>query len=297
MSIANELEKIIEYRNRIRTKLVELGIVASDAKLEAITTAIAAITDNGDVSIEVVEGDSYTIPSGYHRGGGTVRAISNEAGDAEKYKLQDNKPIVTPTKEPQEITADTGYYGLSKVSVGAIPANYQDTSDVTATSGDVLANKIIVDKDGNIITGTMIDNGAVMIELNSTIINYTIPKGYHNGSGTVKIILEEKTTTPTKETQTITPESGKVLSKVIVNPIPEDYVTTTDADAISGEILNGKTAYVKGSKIVGTMTNHGAAALELDGMEETEVIIPEGYHNGSGKITLTSSIEEALAAI
>ena len=36
--------------------------------------------------------------------------------------------------------------------------------------------------------------------------------------------IEEKTVTPTEETQTVTPTEGKYLSKVTVNPIPDEYV-------------------------------------------------------------------------
>ena len=42
------------------------------------------------------------------------------------------------------------------------------------------------------------------------------------GSGSVE--TEEKTVTPTVETQTVTPTEGKYLSKVTVNPIPDEYV-------------------------------------------------------------------------
>jgi len=46
------------------------------------------------------------------------------------------------------------------------------------------------------------------------------------------------------------------------------------------------------------MDNHGALSFEVDGMiENVEVEIPAGYYDGTGKITLSSSIEEALAAI
>ena len=59
-----------------------------------------------------------------------------------------------------------------------------DLDVVTAGAGDVLAGKVIVDKDGNPLTGTMANRGAVN---QSLAINgsYTIPQGYHSGSGKV----------------------------------------------------------------------------------------------------------------
>lgn len=46
---------------------------------------------------------------------------------------------VTPSTEAQEVTPDSGYAGLSKVSVAA--AAILDTSDATATASDMLSGK------------------------------------------------------------------------------------------------------------------------------------------------------------
>ena len=54
------------------------------------------------------------------------------------------------------------------------------------------------------------DNGAVSKKLDTTTTSYTVPAGYHNGSGTVSIELEEKTVTANGD---VTPTAGKVLSK------------------------------------------------------------------------------------
>ena len=127
-------------------------------------------------------------------------------------------------------------------------------------------------------------------------ISYTIPKGYHSGTGTVKIVLETKTVTPTKSAQDITPTAGKVLSKVTVAAIPDKYVDTTSATATAGDILTSKTAYVGGAEVTGTMPNNGATGGSIDGLTTTSVTIPAGYTSG-GTVSLTSDIEEALAAI
>ena len=177
-----------------------------------------------------------------------------------------------------------------------IPDAYQDVTSVTAVAAEVLTGKIIVAADGAIITGTMTNNGAVEKTLDVTTITYTIPKGYHSGTGTVKIALETKTVTPTKSAQDITPTTGKVLSKVTVAAIPDNYVDTSDADAVAANILDNKTAYVKGSKVEGTMPNNGDTSGSINGITTTSLTIPAGYTSG-GTVTLTSEIEDALAAI
>jgi hypothetical protein len=52
-----------------------------------------------------------------------------------------------------------------------------------------------------------------------------------------------------------------------------------------------------GEVTAGTMTNNGAVSGEIDGLSVTSYTVPKGYHNGTGKVVLSSDIEEALAAI
>lgn len=290
MSVATYISSIETSRNKIRNKLVELGMAGSADKLDKLADAIADIVNQGAVKVEVQEGDTYTIPAGYHNGNGTVSGVSGGGN----YTLQ--AKTATPTKKQQSIAPDSGYYGLSGVTVSAIPDAYQDVSSVTAGAGDVLTGKVFVTSDGTVITGEMTNNGAVNKTLDVTTVTYTIPKGYHSGAGTVKLVVETKTVTPTKAEQTVTPATGKVLSKVTVAPIPDEYIITTDADAAAGEILDGKTAYVNGVKVEGAMPNNGAVEETIDGLTVTSFTVPAGYTSG-GTVSLTDDIEQALAAI
>ena len=290
MSISTELTRLQTARNKLRTKLIALGLVTATAKLDDCAAAVDSITNQGAVSATVQEGDTFTIPAGYHNGSGTVSGVAGGGN----YKLQSK--TVAPTKAQQAVTPDSGYYGLSDVTVSAIPDAYQDVSSVTATAADTLTGKVFVTSDGTVTTGTMANNGAVTKVLDAATTSYTIPKGYHSGAGKVSVTVETKEVTPTKAAQDIVPSTGKLLSKVSVAAIPAVYVDTSDADAVAANILDSKTAYVNGVKVVGTMPNNGSVTTSMDGLTTTSVTISAGYTSG-GTVSLTSDIEDALAAI
>lgn len=293
MSTQTEITRLQTARNKLRTWLVGLGLAASTDKLDALTDKAAAIKNNGAVDAQVKEGESYTVPKGYHDGTGTVKGV----GGGGNYQLQAKS--VTPTKEQQAVTPDQGYYGLSGVTVGAIPENYQDVSATTAAPGDVLANKVFIDADGVTQAGTMPDNGAVSKVLDATASNqeYTVPAGKHSGAGKVSVALETKSATPAEAAQDITPTKGKVLGKVTVGAIPDKYKDVSGVTAGAADVLDGKfIVLADGSKVEGTMANNGAIAKTIDGLTQTSVDIPAGYTSG-GTVSLTDDIENALAAI
>lgn len=135
-----------------------------------------------------------------------------------------------------------------------------DSSNCTAVVAEVLATKTFA-KGGTVLTGTMPNRGAVTGTISSKSTPYTIPQGYHDGSGTVGIdstsatalvanniregveILgvtgtmsgsegmkpQSKTVTPSTTSQTILPDSPtyNCLSQVTVNAI--SYVETDNA--------------------------------------------------------------------
>lgn len=279
MSIQTEITRIQSARDSLRIKAIELKISAGTEKLDELAEDYNGIENQGSVSAQVKEGETYTIPKGYHDGTGTVSGVAGGGS----YNLQSKS--ITPTKKPQQVTPDEGYYGLSDVSVEAIPTQFQDTSSVTATAPDVLAGKVIVTSDGSVTPGEMVNNGAVDQTLDTKTTSYKVPVGYHTGLGTVKVVTEEKAVAPTKSSQDITPTPGKVLSKVTVSAIPPEYVDTSGATADETEILAGETAFSGGKMLTGTMPNNGSVKKTLDA-DITSVTIEKGYHDGTGTASI-----------
>lgn len=121
-----------------------------------------------------------------------------------------------------------------------------------AAAAQVLAGVTFTSQNGAKIAGTMPNQGAKTAALNAGG-SYTIPQGWHNGS-------------------------GKVTAKSLASQ--------TDANAAAGNILTGKTAWVKGSKIIGTMADIGAPNKTL-GIGES-YSLSAGYYSG-GKISAKGS--------
>lgn len=72
-------------------------------------------------------------------------------------------------------------------------------------------------------------------------------------------------------------------------------VDSTDATVDVAEILSGKTAYARGSKLTGTMKNNGAVEGAISTVAG-EYTVPQGYHDGSGKVTIDATEQAKIIA-
>ena len=133
------------------------------------------------------------------------------------------------------------------VAINSIKTLEQATADANATAGNILIDKTAY-VNGAKITGTMPNKGAVTASLNCGG-SYTIPAGYHNGSG-----------------------------KVTANSL----ASQTSANATTGDILKNKTAWVNGSKITGAMPNLSAdTPIQHESNNSTKVIQADGAFIGN----------------
>lgn len=103
--------------------------------------------------------------------------------------------------------------------------------------------------------------------------------------GTVLIDLTGDTVTADK---VLTGYTAHDKSGVTITGTCNYDVNSEDATVAVAEMLNGKTAYARGSKITGTMPNNGAVTKTIS-TKTQEVSIAQGYHDGSGKVSISST--------
>lgn len=70
---------------------------------------------------------------------------------------------------------------------------------------------------------------------------------------------------------------------------------TSDATVAAAEVIKGKTAYVKGSKITGTMPSIGAQTIEISAVTDAKAI-SMGFHDGSGKAKISDTEAAKIVA-
>ena len=107
---------------------------------------------------------------------------------------------------------------------GGGTASFTDVTDTTATDSNVVSGYYFYTSNGVKTQGSMTNRGAISKTFtpSTSAQSYTVPAGYHNGSGTVTcnaVSTQTKTATPSSSSQTIDPDSGKFLSSVTVNAI------------------------------------------------------------------------------
>lgn len=145
----------------------------------------------------------------------------------------------------------TKYFDSLMEKLDAIQNMFGTSGDADVSSADIRLGKKAYNGT-TLVTGTMPENVAVAETLTAGEA-YVIPQGYHDGT-------------------------GKVTA--------DSLASQTDGTATAAQILSGKTAYVDGVKVTGSMTNNGAKTASL--AAGASYTIPAGYHDGTGKVTANS---------
>lgn len=160
--------------------------------------------------------------------------------------------LTTDTIEAQHLKKGYTAHGADGELITGTNEHDSNTMDATATDAEILSGKTAYVK-GTKKTGTMKNNGGVSGTISTKAGTYSVPQGYHDGSGKVSISATEQAklipgnirdgvtilgvegtmsgsegvkvqareVTPSMEEQVVLPETGYThLSQVTVLPIP-----------------------------------------------------------------------------
>lgn len=177
-----------------------------------------------------------------------------------KKSVSDGKTLVANAITGQGVTtASSATFTTMATNINTVATNKYNagvtaTKKGTAGASQVLSGYTFTNASSVGASGTMTNNGAVTQTLNAGG-SYTIPTGYHNGSG-----------------------------KVTANSL----ASQTSGTATSNHILSGDTAWVNGSKVTGTMPNYATGTPNLvpyrayDTSTSTyKLAVSEGFHGCS----------------
>lgn len=248
------------------TKVTFDGVqYVSEEFYDIFTAAADYISSPNEVPAVLQDNKTYTATVD-----DTTVTIGPDSGfDAmKKVTLTVNVPDKAPKLQSKttysngDVTPDSGYDGLSKVTV-AVPENTPRLQSKTATTnGDVTP-----------------DSGYDGLSKVTVNVSGDAPK------------LQEKSITPTKSTQTVTPDSTHDgLSKVTVNPIPSDYVipnlqektTTTNGD------ITPDSGYTGLSKVTVNVSGDAPKLQEksVTPTKAAQTVTPDSTYDGLSKVTV-----------
>ena len=168
---------------------------ATPSEITQYVTADSEYDGLSDVTVNPIP-SSYVIPTGTKNiSSNGTHSVSGFASASVLVSPNLQTKSTTPTTSSQEITPDSSYDGLSKVTVGAIPSQY------------------------------IIPTGSKSISSNGTYDVTSFASAVVNVSGGGSPTLQTKTVTPTESEQTVTADSGyDGLSSVTVEAIDDEYI-------------------------------------------------------------------------
>lgn len=182
-------------------------------------------------------------------------ALQNKASASEPV-LQTK--TVTPTTSSQDVTPDSGYDGLSKVTVNAMPTATQATPSISVNSSGLITASA-TQSAGYVTAGTK--------------------------SGTKQLTTQAaKTVTPSTSSQTVVASGVYTTGAVTVGAIPSTYVKpTTTKSATTYTPTTSNQTIAAGTYCSGAQTIKGDANLKAENIAEgVSIFGVTGTHSGGG---------------
>lgn len=250
-NVEGALQELGSKQKQIENNFSKVFVADGTANTITVTTGFFNLKD----------GQSFTFIAKYNNNGATTAINADGKGARNVYK-----PNTTTTPTFIAGKAYTVWYDASK-SCFFIKAS----AEGNATADSVLAGRTFSNDEDTGLVGTMPDQSGKTVSSagftrDGTTIKVKLQKGYYDTSSQVTI------SDPDFVADNI--RAGKEIFGI-------NGTFTSDATAAAGSIFSGKTAYVNGVKLTGTMPDNGTKIITPSTVNQA---IPAGYHNGQGYV-------------
>jgi len=257
------------------------GIGKTDETTTSVSYPMARVS-----KVNLGINESFVLPSGYYDNSVTVNNNIKNLGSLSKTNITAG----------QTITLSEGYYTDGTITTASLSSQ----TEATAAATQILSGYTAW-VNGSKVTGSMANNGAVSKILDAGTMSYTIPEGYHNGSGKVSVAKSNTYKSTAAGTnlntganwsaslncgESVTVGAGAVYAGKVT---AASLSSQTSATATDAQILSGYTAWVNGSEVTGTIANNPSKTVG-DGDGTAGTVTGDGSTTssditlGSGKI-------------
>lgn len=234
----------------LKATAIAQAVGATGTTFTSVIATLGTIVDQGKKTQTLSAGTtSYTISAGYHNGQGSVSVTKGTAKVGTEDRTWSNNGTVS-LNCGQSLSVGAGVYYTGTITANSLASQTTVDSGKTAVTAATMLTGYQGWVNGSKITGTMPYHDGQNIVLDTSTTSYTIPAGYHNRNGEVSISTQEKSITASRSDQTVTPDTGKVLSKVTVAKYP-------DANGTYGTITSN------GTHDMGTTNNYRHVSVNV----------------------------------
>ena len=290
MKSNGKITKIYNLRGKLNFPIPEDGIDTSDA------TAVVEDIKQGKTVYARGQKLTGTMPN---RGSVTIspNTVSQEhdSGYYDSIKVNAVTNEIDTNIKSENIKKDISILGITGTLEEGV-----DTSDADAAAANIEMNKTAY-VDGEKVTGNLPLNNTTLVVDNATVsLDDRNNKLEMNSTNLTKQIIDNNVNmkfnanySDVATTIGLTPDKikrGETILNVAGNV--QEGIDTSDANAVETDILSGKTAYVDGNKITGTITSKEAQTYIPSSSEQ--VINAGQYLSGAQTISAVPTEEKTI---